>query len=104
MTSIIKRPNTYPPPHVLECDGPRGIPIVNRHPGTHICLFLSYEEWQALPPHHQYTERSATTIDHDSACRIARLIDNAERAGGLPIKHLKEIRWRMEALFPRCTA
>lgn len=103
-TAIIKRPNTYPPPHVLECDGPIGHPIVNRTPGTHLGLFLSFEEWQALPPHHKFTELDPYTIDYKSACRIARIIDNAERADGLPIKHLKELRWRMEVLVPGCTS
>ena len=101
-TAIIKRPNTYPSPHVLECDGPMARPIVNRLPGTHLGLFLSFEEWESLPPHHKEYEDFPETIDYRSACRIARIIDNTERIGSMPLKHLKEIRWRMEMLFPGC--
>ena len=56
-----------------------------------------------MPPHHKMTEPIPETVDYDSACRIARIIDNAERTESIPRKHVKEIRWRMELLFPCCT-
>ena len=99
-TAIIKRPNTYPPPHVLECDGPLARPVVNRIPGTNIGFSLPFEE---LLLHQKETEKHPESIDYDSACRIARLIDATERNDSLSIKHLKEIRWRMELLYPCCT-
>ena len=102
-TAIIKRPDTYPSPHVLECDGPLGRPIVNRCFGTNLGLFLDFDEWQQLPPHHKEPEPHPETIDYQSACRIARIIDHTERTRNMTLKHLEEIRWRMELLFPCCT-
>jgi len=102
-TALIIRPNKYPPPHVLECDGPIGRPIVNRHPGTNVCLYLGFDEWLAQPEHLKKSEPHPESIDYDSACRIARLIDNFEESGIVRREHLAEIRWRMEALFPCCT-
>ena len=103
-TAIIIRPNTYPPPQVLECDGPQTMPRVNRYPGSYAKNILSFDEWNALPPHLKNAEQSAESIDRNSACRIVRLLDNARSTGVLPAAHMSEILRRMEMLFPYCAA
>lgn len=102
-TALILRPNDAPEILVLECDGPRSIPKVNRSPGN-FAPILSFEEWVALPEHlKESRERSGTLADYESAERISRLIENAEYQGTLTKRHIDEIQWRLEIMFPCCT-
>ena len=104
-TAIILRDPNAKPIHVLECDGPNPHvdPIINYSPRSNLPI-MSFEEWLALPDHVRNPPyRNPSNYDHESACRISRLIENAQYQGKLSTRHIIEIQSRLELLFPGCT-
>lgn len=97
---IVRDPRT-PKVRVLECDGPNpnSDPIINYYPRMNLPP-LSFDEWKALPDHDRnprYTLPS--NQDFDSACRVARLVEDLVE----PSRKKIEVLARLELLFPGCT-
>ena len=104
-TALIIRPADSKPVHVLECDGPNPNvdPIINYSPRLNLPP-MSFKEWEALPDHVKFPRHTnPSNQDHDSACRIGRLLINAARNKSLPDRHLREIFARLELLHPGST-
>lgn len=100
-TAIILRDPKAKPIHVLECDGPNPNvdPIINYSPRINLPV-MSFEEWLRLPEHEKHPRYDLpSNQDHESACRIARLVN----AYTFPAHHKLEILARLELLFPDCT-
>lgn len=98
-TAIILRLPTTPSIRVLECDGPADIPPVNRTIGGFVDT-LSFQEWCALPEHLKDSPPSASMIDWNTACRMAHILKQADETQSLSSKHLRELRWRLESIYP----